>query len=290
MKLALGGAQFGLAYGVANKGGQVALQEVSKILRVAYDQGIRTIDTAIAYGDSEAALGQVGVSGWCVVTKLPEMPVDICGADKVRCWVSQQVQGSLQRMQVDCLHGLLLHRPQQLLAEQGQHLYRALVAMKEKQWVEKIGVSIYQPDELPPLFANMSFDLVQAPLSIIDQRLVQSGWAERLHRKGVDLHVRSAFLQGLLVMPDDQRPAKFAIWNDIWTVWRDWLRSAGAPPLDACLRYVYQLPAVTNVVVGVDSMQHLEEILKVPETCLPSLPNWGKIDDRLLNPAGWSKL
>lgn len=64
MKLALGGAQFGLAYGVANTSGQVALPEASRILQMAYKQGVRVIDTAIAYGESEKALGQVGVAGW----------------------------------------------------------------------------------------------------------------------------------------------------------------------------------------------------------------------------------
>lgn len=290
MKLALGGAQFGLAYGVANISGQVVLPEASRILQIAYEQGVRVIDTAIAYGESEKALGQVGVAGWNVISKLPEMPDDLLGVEAICEWVDQQVNGSLQRLKVDSLYGLLLHRPQQLLAEEGQHLYRALMVMKQKGLVNKIGISIYQPDELQPLLANMSFDLVQGPLNVLDQRMVLSGWADRLHGLGVELHVRSAFLQGLLLMTDEQRPQKFAPWDAVWMAWRSWLNANGLTPLEACLRYVYQFPAVTQVVVGVDSVSQLEAILQVPEARLPSLPSWSKLDERLLNPALWGAL
>lgn len=290
MKLALGGAQFGLAYGVANTSGQVALPEASRILQMAYKQGVRVIDTAIAYGESEKALGQVGVAGWNVISKLPEMPVDLLGVEAIGEWVEQQVNGSLQRLKVDSLYGLLLHRPQQLLTEGGQHLYRALKLMKQKGLVSKIGVSIYQPDELQPLFCNMSFDLVQAPLNVLDQRMVLSGWADRLYGLGVELHVRSAFLQGLLLMSDEQRPQKFGPWDAVWTTWRSWLNTNRLTPLEACLRYVYQFPAVTQVVMGVDRASQLEAILQVPEAHLPSLPSWGSFDDRLLNPARWGTL
>ena len=74
MKLALGTAQFGLEYGIANQAGPVPLDEVKNIIRHAALRGIDTLDTAIAYGESESALGKVGVNGWNVITKLPALP------------------------------------------------------------------------------------------------------------------------------------------------------------------------------------------------------------------------
>ncbi len=290
MKLALGSAQFGLKYGVANTEGQVFLREAALILQTAHAQGVRMVDTAIAYGDSEVTLGEAGVTDWEVVSKLPEMPVSICGASAVSHWVDQHVMASLDRLKVSALYGLLLHRPQQLLGEQGNNLYNALLSLKEKGWVRKIGVSIYRPDELPALVANMDLDLVQAPLNILDQSLLQSGWADRLHALGVELHVRSAFLQGLLLMSDANRPAKFNAWSSVWSAWSSWLQAHGLSPLEACLRFVYQVPAVSRVVVGVDSLSHLQEILQVKEIPLPSLPKWGALDARLTNPAQWGAL
>lgn len=290
MKLALGGAQFGMTYGVANTDGKVSLREASHILHSAYESGVRVVDTAIAYGESEATLGQAGVTAWQVVSKLPEMPMNISGASEVNQWVEEHVMASLERLKVNALYGLLLHRPQQLLEEQGHYLYQALQTMKAKSWVHKIGVSIYQPDELPLLFASMHFDLVQAPLNIMDQRLLHSGWADRLHAMGVELHTRSAFLQGLLLMSEALRPVKFNAWHSVWAIWDDWLHASGLTPLEACLRFVYQVPSVSRVVIGVDNVAHLHEILQVKEAPLPSLPQWGELDVKLMNPAQWGWL
>ena len=76
MKLALGTVQFGVPYGVANSTGQVPESEGSSILSYARTLGIDTLDTAIAYGESERRLGSIGVAGWNVITKLPEIPND----------------------------------------------------------------------------------------------------------------------------------------------------------------------------------------------------------------------
>ncbi|MGP1664729.1 MAG: aldo/keto reductase, partial [Rhodanobacter sp.] len=71
MKLALGTVQFGLPYGIANPGGQIGRDDAGQILALARESGIDTLDTAIAYGDSEACLGAVGTKGFRVITKLP---------------------------------------------------------------------------------------------------------------------------------------------------------------------------------------------------------------------------
>ncbi|MCZ8286739.1 MAG: aldo/keto reductase, partial [Bacteroidia bacterium] len=102
MKLALGGAQFGLAYGVSNLSGQVSREAARDIVGLARTGGVDTIDTAIAYGDSEACLGEVGVSGFKVVTKLPALPGDV---DGVEAWVRGQIEASLKRLGVTRIHG-----------------------------------------------------------------------------------------------------------------------------------------------------------------------------------------
>lgn len=293
-RLALGTVQFGLEYGVANQLGRVPREDVKNILRQATAQGVDTLDTAIAYGDSENALGQAGIDGWKVVTKLPALP-DAC-AD-VAGWVEAQVEGSLSRLGVSQVHGVLLHRPAQLLGEGGKELLDALEHLKAQGVTRKIGVSVYEPEELDMLVGMMPFDLVQAPLNILDRRLVESGWARRLKAQGTEVHVRSAFLQGLLLMPATQRPEKFERWRDIWSEWTRWLGDAGLTPLQACLGYVLGVEEVDKLVVGVDSVTDLNEILAASHSAssslpsLPSLPNWAQpIDTDLINPARWSQL
>jgi aryl-alcohol dehydrogenase-like predicted oxidoreductase len=288
MKLALGTVQFGLDYGVANTSGRIASAEAKSILKLASGSCMDTLDTAIAYGDSESVLGQLGVQQWNVVSKLPGVPED---CSDVTLWVRQEVQGSLSRLGVSRLYGLLLHRPSQLLGKTGPALYEALQSLKEDGLVCKTGVSVYGPAELDALFDNYQFDLIQAPFNILDRGLVESGWAIRLQSAGVEVHTRSAFLQGLLLMPGDQRPSKFDRWQSIWQEWTRWLQDNGLTPLQACLQYAVSQPNIDRVVVGVDTSAQLEEIIRAADGKLASWPSFAPLlDERLLNPAVWNQL
>lgn len=288
MKLALGTVQFGLNYGVANVTGRVTTQEASAILRRAQECCMDTLDTAIAYGDSEAVLGQLDVGRWKVITKLPAVPDD---CRDVAQWVRNQIKQSMTRLRVAQLYGVLLHRPAELLGHMGPALYAALQSIKFEGMTHKIGVSVYGPTELDALFNAYAFDLVQAPLHILDRSLVESGWAKRLHDKGIEVHTRSTFLQGLLLMPPSQRPAKFNRWADVWNEWDGWLAREGLTPLQACLRYVSNLSDIDRVVIGVDSANQLTQIVEATEGELNDLPEFNTSRDaRLINPASWSQL
>lgn len=287
-KLALGCAQFGLAYGVASSGGRVSATAAQAILEHALLSGMDTLDTAIAYGDSESVLGALGVEAWKVVTKIPAVPD---GCSDIDCWVRGQVQESLHRLGLTRLYGLLLHRPGQLLESTGPALHATLHSLKAEGLVSKIGVSVYGPSELDVLFGKYTFDLVQAPLNILDRRLVESGWADRLKSAGVEIHARSLFLQGLLLMPAEMRPQKFERWADIWVEWQDWLKATGLSPLQACLRYATALECIDRAVVGVDTVWQLKQIVGAIDCILPSMPEFQPLqDDRLINPSNWNQL
>lgn len=286
-KLALGAAQFGIDYGVANTQGKAEPEEVKRIFAVARSANIDTLDTAIAYGDSEQVIGQTGSHFWNIVTKLPPVPFGY----NATSWVREQLAGTLTRLGVQQVYGLLLHRPGQLLEDIGPELYGTLKAVQSEGLVKKIGISIYQPATLETTLSQYAVDLVQAPLNILDRSLIESGWAKRLSYAGVEVHVRSVFLQGLLLMPASQRPAKFAPWTDIWAEWDRWLAQTGLTPLQACLRYVCGLDSIDRVVVGVDSAAQLDEVLSASEGILDSLPAFKPLhDDRLINPACWNQL
>lgn len=285
--LALGTVQFGLAYGVANQGGQVTRAHAAAILAAARAGGLDTLDTAIAYGDSEDCLGAAGIADWRIVSKLPRLPDD---CPDVAAWVAMQIDGSLRRLGVDHLHGLLLHDPRQLLGHHGAALASALRAARAAGKAERIGVSIYAPDDLAAIHPVLQPDLVQAPLNLIDRRLVDSGWLQRLADDGVEVHTRSSFLQGLLLMP--QVPARFAPWQPLWARWQQWLATHPGQAAAACLSYPLSLPQVARVVVGVDSLAQLAELLDASQTALTAddLPDLRCTDEQLINPSLWNKL
>lgn len=290
MRLALGTVQFGLPYGIANVSGRVSEEEGRRILDSARQAGIDTLDTAIAYGDSEAALGRMGIPDWRVVSKLPAMPD---GIGDVRAWVACELNASLKRLNVDQLDGLLLHRPSQLFEPQGQALLSALQEVQDTGLVRKVGVSVYGPEEVDALFKLAHFDIVQAPMNILDRRLVDSGCLHRLKVAGVEVHTRSVFLQGLLLMTSAQRSVKFDRWHGIWHEWSRWLAETEMTALEACLGYALSNAAVDRVLVGVDGDDQLNEILRAIAAApvLPSLPHFGEVvDNELINPALWNQL
>jgi aryl-alcohol dehydrogenase-like predicted oxidoreductase len=286
MRLALGTVQFGLDYGIANAHGQVAPTEVASILALAQQMGIRTLDTAINSGQSESVLGQCGIAEWQVVTKLPALPEamgDVAG------WVQTHMRQSLARLGVASVHAVLLHRPQDLLGAQGRALLSGLKDLQLQGLAAKMGISVYSPEELEVFFGFHRFDIVQAPFSILDQRLQSSGWLAKLHAMGVEVHTRSAFLQGLLLMKPEQRPAKFGRWQAVWLCWDDWLAAHGITPLQACVRYPLSLPAINKVLIGVDSAMHLQQIADAAEGTLPKPPDWPMpLDLELLMPSLWN--
>jgi aryl-alcohol dehydrogenase-like predicted oxidoreductase len=287
-RLALGTAQFGSPYGVANQRGQINLIQGAAILSYALDAGLDTLDTAMAYGNSEERLGQIGVASWKVVTKLPALPEQ---CPSVPTWVEDAVAVSLRRLQVDSLYGLLLHYPTDLLGSQGYSLYTALQNLKAQGWVKKVGISIYDPEEIAIIYTDFPVDLVQAPFNILDQRLVTSGWLSRLRQDGVEVHSRSLFLQGLLLMNPKTRPAKFGRWRSLWQSWDDWLAENQVTPLQACLGSAWHQPDIDRILVGVDSLRQLQETLGVIAGKLPCWPDHIFTDDLdLINPVRWAAL
>jgi aryl-alcohol dehydrogenase-like predicted oxidoreductase len=285
-RLALGTVQFGLSYGVANQVGQVSRASAKAMLELAAQHHVDTLDTAIAYGESEACLGDAGVAGFRVVSKLPPLPD---GCTTVDTWVQEQLAMSLARLGADSLYGLLLHRPEQLLEQGGAALYRALERLQEAGRVHKIGVSVYSPGQLDVLMPRYKFDLVQAPLNLVDRRLHTSGWLQRLKEVGVEVHTRSAFLQGLLLMPASAIPARFKPWAALWDRWHAWLAAHHLPAVQACLAYPLSFSGIDRVVVGAESVGQLSEILLAASVGgLPDFPDLQCDAQDLINPARWS--
>ncbi len=286
MKLALGTVQFGMKYGVANRGERVGTNEVQRILSMARSCSIDTLDTAAAYGDSERVLGQVGTEGFRVVSKLP--PLEL-GITETSDWVTICIRNSLTNLNVSSLYGFLLHRPLELLSDDGQAIYDTLKRLQSDGLIKKIGVSVYGPEDLQKLSPHYHFDLVQAPMNIFDRRLLESGWLKRLKDSGTEVHIRSAFLQGVLLMKSSERPAYFGHWADLFKTFDDWCSAEGVTPLQACLGFLNQEPTVDKIVVGVDSADQLRSILASADSPIPSPPEVLQSSDKaLINPANWT--
>lgn len=284
-RIAIGTAQFGLNYGISNTRGQTTLKQAEEILNTAARCGINTIDTAKLYGNSESTLGQLETAEFKLITKLPPLPEH---QDNVFNWVEQQLQDSITKMGCAKLHGVLLHDPSQLHSPAGQDIASSLIKLKEAGVIDKVGVSIYNPEDLTIYSSVLPLDLVQCPFNILDRRLETSGWMAQLSQRNVEIHTRSCFLQGLLLMPESQRPTYFDTWSSLFETWDNWLKENNLSPLQACLRFVLSFPEISKAVVGIETASQFEQVIESCIGKIPTIPDHLRSDDfELINPSHW---
>ncbi|WP_316346929.1 aldo/keto reductase [Desulfuromonas acetoxidans] len=254
--LGLGTVQFGGAYGVSNTKGIPTVDQVANIIAEARKMGVEVLDTAALYGTSEDVLGMQDLSGFKVVTKTPRFAVS--RILQVHCdELLDTFQRSLNRLNLDSVYALLSHHADDLLAPGGELLWESMLEIKQRGEAQRIGVSIYDGSQLDNLMQKYSFDIVQVPINVFDQRLIQGGQIERLRAAGVEIHVRSVFLQGLLLM--DDYPSYFEpVLPDLNRL-KSAIREEGLTPAQAALAFVRDLPGVDVVLVGVADVAQLRE-------------------------------
>ncbi|HEY8050286.1 MAG TPA: aldo/keto reductase, partial [Ramlibacter sp.] len=189
-QLALGTAQFGLDYGITNTAGRVPPAQVAALLRTAWQGGVRMIDTAHAYGDSEQVLGECMQDEWRLVTKTLPLRCERIGDHELRA-VDAAFQDSLRRLGVARVDTLLVHHAQDLLAPGGEELHTWLLERKSEGTALRVGASVYDGDEVAALLDRFDIDVVQLPANIADQRLLADGSIPQLHGSDVEVHVRS---------------------------------------------------------------------------------------------------
>ncbi len=286
-KLVIGTAQFGSEYGIANRVGKIKSDDIHSILQLAFERGINTLDTASSYG-SEAVLGSIGVDSWNIITKVSALPDHTFD---IKSLLSKSVSDSMRNLVQSKLYGLLLHQSQDLFRRDGDTYYQELQRLKSEGLITKIGVSVYTPMELKELLKNFDFDIVQIPMNILDLRFEESGLLRSLKERNTEIHARSIFLQGLILMDDNTRPKKFQRWQSIWKELSKFSRESKKSLLSICLNRVINSSFVDKCIVGIDSLEHLKEILAAIDGLNFEIPKFCKIpDEDLILPMNWAKL
>lgn len=286
MRLAIGAAQMGMPYGVANRSGQVQAGEAARMIALAKHRGVDTIDTAAAYGGSERTLGSCDLAGMRVVTKIPALPD---GCTDPSGWVERSVQESCERLRVSELHAVLVHRAADLLGPAGPSIVDTLERMRHGGCMRRVGVSVYDPDELASVAERMRLEVVQLPRSPMDRRFERAGWIDRLHRSGTEIHVRSILLQGLLAIPRPMIPGRFDRWSGHLAAWHAWLADERIGALEACLADALAETRIDRIILGFDGLAQLEQACELALRPPRRSPEVFAVDDLdLLLPSRWS--
>jgi len=289
-KISIGSAQFGQNYGITNCSGKTKYQEVIKILNLAKKNQIDSIDTAISYGNSEKVLGKAGISDFNIVTKLPSLK-NI--QSNYFSTLKEMLNRSMDRLKINKLECVLLHRPEDLIESRARDITEALSKLKEKNITKNIGLSIYSPIILDKIDYLSELDVIQSPLNVFDRRIIDSGWLKRLKDKNIAFHARSVFLQGLLLSDISKLPKYFFPWKLDFIRWENFVKDLGVSKLSGALKYVLELDKVDKVILGCENVDQFSEILKqARDISKYSSEHCGlsSSDERLINPIEWKYL
>ena len=277
-KLALGTVQFGLDYGIFNIGGQLALEEARKVLKLAKEYDIDTLDTASGYGNSEKVLGIIGVNDFQIVTKTTSLEL---GVDKVL----QSFYQSLTDLNATSVDGLLIHNIDDIKDKKFDTLYKEIDKLKQDKLINKIGFSTYTPDQVDFLLDNFDFDLIQVPFNVFDTRLIDGGQFQILRNKQIEIHARSVFLQGLL-LNFKKLGIYFSKWTGQFNNYQEIVQDSELSLLEYALSFVLNTKEIDMTLVGVSNSSQLTEIIKASNLNL-DLKAYGIDDINLLNPSLW---
>ncbi len=277
-KLALGTVQFGLDYGIANQGGQVLIDEVRGILDYAKQNNINTLDTAPSYGNSEQVLGKVGIDNFHVVTKTAPLKLGVKN-------VLQSFHQSLKSLKTNNVDGLLVHNIDDTQDKQFDLLYEELNQLKQQGLINKIGFSTYTPEQVNFLLENFDFDLIQLPFNIFDTRLIEGGELQALKNKGVEVHARSVFLQGLL-LNFERLDNYFSKWRNDFDIYQEMVKESDLSLLEYALNFALSIQEIDKILVGVNSEKQLREITQAVDK-QSDLHAYPINNINLLNPSLW---
>lgn len=281
-RLVIGTANFTQKYGADPN--RIKQSEIKKIINFAQNNKILKIETAESYLDHKHEFKNINKK-FKFITKIKPN----------KRWVSfdfckKKIDNHFSIFHQNKIETLLFHDIKILFNKEGPKVFENLCILKKKKYFKKIGISIYDINCLDYLISNYNFDVIQCPYNILDKRIVKSGWFNRLKNKGIEVHVRSIFLQGLLLVKFDHLPKKFLKWKKIFMNWNNWIAKNNYSRLEACVNFVFFNNSIDKIIIGVEDLNQLKKILNLKLKKKINIPDHLKSNDKnLINPSNWVK-
>jgi len=265
-KLGLGCSLFGAKSAPGDGRPGVSASEAFAIIALAAEAGAHLVDTAAQWGESETVLGEVLPSHppFSIITKTASLAGGVDAVDR-------RARASLDRLGQTSAQALLVHDAAELLSPDGPALWRRLRRLKEEGLFEAIGFSACACDDPLGLARRFQPDIVQIPVNLLDQRLIASGVLSELAAMGVEVHLRSVFLRGLMFLPGHELPTEARSLAPGLSRLRRLIAEAGADPLRIALGFALTRPEASRVIVGVASPSELRAILAAAASVPPAL-------------------
>lgn len=259
--MSLGTVQLGMDYGIANKGGQPCEEQSFEMLKAAIDNGITSLDTARAYGNSEEVLGKFFKSYEGKLPFITTKVIDIEGesAAEVEKSVVSIAETSLEMLGLNKVNCIMLHRSMDLF-EKGQWIADAMAGLVKRGYTDIVGASVYTADELEKMFEYDVYTATQIPMSIFDQRLINCGMTDKLAEKNITVFVRSVFLQGLFFLDPDGMtdPILQEYAAPKVRLLRECAEHEGMSIAELAISYMRDVRGVSSLVLGADTAEQVK--------------------------------
>ena len=295
-KLVLGTAQLGLNYGIANKTGKPTKGESFNIMKLAVESGISYFDTAYSYGDSEIVIGKFfesyGEYGGKVniITKMPAFGGRIITEKLINKYFFE----SLGRLNEESVYCYMIHDFNDIV-NNSDIIGKVFLFLKKKGFIKKIGISVYNKSQIKYLLENFEFDLIQLPINIFDQRLVVSGILYDLKKKGIEIHARSVFLQGLIFLDKNSLPLSLSRAMPYIKKLEGISSQLDMTKEEIALLFVNSINEIDKIVVGVEKIEQVRRNVdtlnkvRIFEKSKDSIPfdSFFIKDEDIVNPAKW---
>lgn len=289
-KIILGTVQFGLNYGIHNSGGKPSFNVVNDILTRAYENNIRLLDSAEAYGDAHEIIGafhKKSTFRFDVVTKYSanrkDLPEDI----------EKRILKDLEILHINSLYAYMFHSFTDFETHYKQfepHINR----LKETGHVKKFGVSVYTNEEFEKLIGYGGIDIVQLPFNLLDNNFQRGVLIKKAKQKGIEVHTRSAFLQGLFFKEASELPDKFSSLVPYLEKINTISSKSGIALSELALQYCVCQDTIDHVLIGVDNVSQLDKNIEallhdIPVEVLRDIDSVKVENLKMLNPSNWNR-
>lgn len=289
MELGLGSAQFDLDYGLTNNNGKLNQVEIFTLLDMAIQNNINLIDTSPKYGKAESIIGQyLKKSKVKICSKIQPIESNKVSSNNIDQQI-KKVKNSLKELDIKMFDTLLTHGPDDLLKPGGNYLFKVLEQLKLEGLVKNIGASVYTSDQIIKIIDLYNIDVLQIPINLLDQRLVNDGSLERVASKGISLQARSVFLQGLILEDPENLSPYFNPIKSKLQFFHKYCEARHITPLSAALGFIKSLKHIDIAIVGVTSEAQLSEIITANNTEIKDFdwPLFNIDESKFTSPLNW---
>ena len=284
-KIIIGTAAFGTNYGISNGNTHTGAREVAAIISEASKLGIRSYDTAPAYGSAESLLGNL-----LQPSKANEISSKIGNLGDVTVEsITKSVRESLNRVNSESLWCLYMHDPVMYLNPKLEIYRTALIELRNQGLIQNIGISVYNKEEaVRNLEAFNEIDLIQIPENICDRRLIKSNFFQDAMKQGIKIVLRSIYLQGLLLMDVSNIPLNLKDAQKSIIEIEKKAAEFGLLNSDLCLAYAKSIGSVEGLIVGVSTNAQLANLSRdfsnLPKDWYEEIP---RLPEKILDPRLW---